>query len=413
MKKINIVGGGVSGLCSAYFLAKEGYKVTILERESEDNLSCSLGNAGMIVPSHIVPLASPGMIKKGFKWIFSSKSPFYIKPRLNKDLIKWLWRFYKSSNKQNVEKAIPVLKEYNLLSQKLFADLQKDFDFPMDKKGLFMACNTSKQLEEEKEFGQLASENGLKVTAINDDNLKNIEPNIKMDIKGGILFDNDSHITPSVFISGLKKYLKDSGVRFIYNAIVDDFVIKNNEIKGVISLGRTYNSDFTVLSSGVWTASLCKKLGVNMLMQGGKGYSFDVESVTNINTPTILCEAKVAVTPMKGFTRFAGTMEVNGENIDVNNKRVEGIIDAVLKFYPDIKREQISNKKIWKGLRPCSPDGLPYMGKLSNYSNVVVATGHAMMGLSMGPATGLLVKEMIVGEKASVELRGMNVERYS
>ncbi len=411
-KEVTIIGGGIIGLSSAYYLQKEGHNVTVVDK-SDITKGASFVNAGYITPSHFIPLAAPGMITKGIKWMFNSSSPFYVKPRLDKDFIKWSWAFKKSSSKAKVEKAIPVIKDINLLGRALYEDLKEsnEFDFHYERKGLLMMYQTEKAGEEEWKVGQRGIVEGLNVTNLSREEVKKYEPNIDLNIKGAVYYDSDAHMTPHEFMKDMMAYLKSKGVTFYTNEEVTDISISNQNISDVQTANRTIKADEVVIAAGSWSPLLTKKLGVNVPVQAGKGYRINVDRPTGIETPAILLEAKVAVTPMNGFTRFAGTMEIGGINHNINPARVNAIANAAKSYYNglEIKQPEIENADC--GLRPCSPDGLPYIGRTKKYKNLTIATGHAMMGWSLGPVTGKLVSEVVSDKKTSLNLNPFNPDR--
>ncbi|GGG55288.1 NAD(P)/FAD-dependent oxidoreductase [Bizionia arctica] len=411
-KSIIIIGGGIIGLCSAYYLQKEGHQVTIIDQSNMDT-GASYVNAGYLSPSHLVPLSAPGVMKKGLKWMLNSASPLYIKPRLNTDFIKWTLAFNKSCDANHVKRAIPAIKGIALWSQDLYDDIKRDenFNFHYQKKGLLMLCQTDKMLEEEIEMAHLAKREGLDVSEISKEELKALEPNATFNIKGATYFKCDSHMTPQEFMTEMKAHLKAVGVRFFPNEKVEDLVVNNEKIEAVKTNNQTLKADEFVLSAGSWSSLLSKKLGLKLLLQAGKGYRINTTQDTGITIPSILAEAKVAVTPMNGFTRFAGTMEIAGINDNINKVRVEAIAKAASSFYPEITLTQEEKNDVASGLRPVSPDGLPYIGKSSKCKNLTIATGHAMMGLSMGSATGKLISEIISDKKTTLNINPFHPDR--
>jgi len=411
-KSVIIIGGGIIGLCSAYYLQREGHKVTVVDK-SDFTSGASYVNAGYITPSHIISLAAPGMINKGIKWMFNSESPFYVKPRLNYDFLKWSWAFKKSATAQKVEKAIPVIKDINLLSRELYEDLKSsgDFDFFYQHKGLLMYYQTEKAGEEEWKVGQRAIQEGLKVENLSKEQVQKIEKNVDLNIKGAVYYHSDAHMTPNEFMPQLKTYLKKNGVSILGNEEVLDIMVANQKITGIKTTNLHIKSDEFVIATGSWSQNLAKKLGVDIPIQAGKGYRVNTKSETNITIPAILMEAKVAVTPMNGFTRFAGTMEIGGINDIINPVRVNAIAKAAESYYPNLRVNEQEKEVAKCGLRPCSPDGLPYIGKSSKCKNVTFATGHAMMGWSLGPATGKLVSEIISDKKRSLDLSPFHIDR--
>jgi len=405
MKHCIIIGGGIIGLSSAYFLHKEGHQVTIVDQSNLD-AGASYVNAGYLSPSHIIPLSAPGVMKKGLKWMFNSASPLYIKPRLDLDFLKWTWAFNKSCTMNHVQKAIPAIKEITLLSQDLYENIHRTEGFTShyEKKGLLMLCQTDKMLEEEVKMAHLAQREGLDVIEVNTNELKVLEPHVKLEAKGATYFKCDSHSTPDEFMSDMKTYLKGVGVQIYPNEKVEDLDVKNGKVTTIKTNNQILKADEFVLAAGSWSSLLGKKLGLKLLLQAGKGYRINSNQKTRITIPAILAEAKVAVTPMHGFTRFAGTMEIAGINHDIRKERVQAIANAVSRYYPEISLTSEEKSQAACGLRPVSPDGLPFIGKSSKCDNLTVATGHAMMGWSMGTATGKLVSEIISNKKTSMNL---------
>lgn len=412
MKHCIVIGGGLIGLCSAYYLQKEGHKVTIVDQSNLDS-GASYVNAGYLSPSHIIPLAAPGVMKKGLKWMFDPSSPLYIKPRFDLDFLKWAWAFNKSCNQGHVDMSIPVIKDISVLSQDLYEDIGRleNFNFHYEKKGLFMFCQTEEMLEEEINTVRLANEVGLAAREVSLEELKRMEPNVKTNLIGATIYDCDAHTTPGEFMKDLKAHLLNCGVAFFKNEKVLDIGLENNLIASAITDQQTLKADEFVLAAGSWSPLLSRKLGLKLLLQAGKGYRMNVERPTGISYPTILAEAKVAVTPMHGFTRFSGTMEIAGIDHGINKVRVEAIANAAHSYYPDVKISKEEKAKAASGLRPVSPDGLPYIGKSEKCNNLTIATGHAMMGLSMATGTGKLVSEIISEQKSSMDLKPFHPDR--
>ena len=355
------------------------------------------------------------MISKGLKWMLSSTSPLSIKPRLDYDFLQWAWFFKKSATHTKVAASIPVIKDINLFSRELYEEIKasKDFDFHYQHKGLMMYYKTDKMGEEEWNVGKLGIKEGLKVEHLTKEETQKLEPNIQLNIKGAVYYHSDAHMTPSEYMKQLKLYLEQNNVTFLSNEEVLDFHVSNNTIKSINTKNNTIVADEFILTTGSWTQKLAKKLGINIPVQAGKGYRINVKNDTGITIPAILTEAKVAVTPMNGFTRFGGMMEIAGINNKINKKRVNAIVNASKSYYNNLNINQKEIDNVESGLRPCSPDGLPYIGKLSNLKNITVAAGHAMMGWSLGPATGKLVSEIIDDKKTSLDITPFNVERFN
>lgn len=412
MKKCIIIGGGIIGLCTAYYLQKEGHRVTVLDQSNMDG-GASYVNAGYISPSHFVPLSAPGVVKKGIQWMFDPSSPFYVKPRTDLDFLKWAWAFNKSCNPVHVKRSIPVIRDIAVMSHELYEDLEREegFDFHFEKKGLLMMCQTEKMLEQEIKLVEIAKELDLEAIALDQKAVQKLEPNVKLNVAGATLYKCDSHTTPHEFMANLKTYLVSHGVEILKNEEVVDIEIKDGIISGVKTDKQTYKGDEYILSAGSWTGLVAKKLGMNLLLQAGKGYRINVLRKTGIAYPAILAEAKAAVTPMNGFTRFAGTMEIAGMNQDLNLVRIEAIAKAVASYYPEVEINEDEKLNASSGLRPLSPDGVPYIGRSSKCKNLTIATGHAMMGYSMATGTGKLVSEIISERPLSMDMAAFSPDR--
>ncbi|MFN0727990.1 NAD(P)/FAD-dependent oxidoreductase [Polaribacter gochangensis] len=411
-KKVLIIGGGIVGLSSAYYLQKEGHQVTVIDK-SDFTTGASYVNAGYITPSHIISLAHPGIINQGIKWMFNPASPFYVKPRLDSEFLKWTLAFKKSANAKKVEKSVRVIRDINLLTRDLYEDLKasNEFDFHYERKGLLMAYKTDKAGEGEWKVGERLIQEGLSAEKLTKEEVQKLEPNANLDVKGGIYYDCDAHMSPSDFMPQMISHLKGLGVEILAKEEVKDIEISNKTISKVITDKREISADEVVLAAGSWSSLVSKKIGLSLLIQAGKGYRMNVARETGITMPTILMETKVAVTPMSGYTRFAGTMEMNGINHDINPVRVNAIADAVKKYYKGLEITEEEKNDVQCGLRPCSPDGLPFIGKSAKCTNLTVAAGHAMMGWSLGPATGKLVSEIISDKTTSLDLNPFHPDR--
>ncbi|WP_293743544.1 FAD-binding oxidoreductase [uncultured Pedobacter sp.] len=410
MSKVLIIGGGIVGLTSAYYLQKRGYEVTILDKgDITDN--CSFGNAGMIVPSHFVPLAAPGMIQQGIRWMFDSKSPFYVRPSLNANLVSWGLKFMKHATAKHVSQAAVPLRDLSLLSKKLYEGLAKEpeFDFELTKNGILAFYKTEKAAEEEAHLAARAIELGLDMAVLTADECRALQPDLKLDVLGAVHYRCDAHLYPTKLMDALLKYLIKNGVNIQRNKEVDKIETSGNRITKVFAGNTSWEADEYILATGSWSPAVAKMADVKISLMPGKGYSFmEPEPQERVTIPALLCEARVAITPMNGQIRYGGTMELDKINTRINMQRVKGIVESVPAYFPDLKPAVPAEKDIWYGFRPSSPDGLPYIGRCKKRENLIIATGHGMMGLSLGPATGLLVSQIVSGIATDI-----NIEPYA
>lgn len=412
-REVLIIGGGVIGLSSAYYLSRAGHSVRVLESDTSLRTSCSEGNAGMIVPSHFIPLAAPGVISQGLKWMLNPKSPFFLRPRLDFDLARWIWLFARHSNSQHVANSESLLRDLSLESRRLHVELSKSEDFPLIQKGLLMLCQSDGGLEDEAEVAAHAHRLGLEAEVCDPSRIRELEPQADVSAQGGVWWPQDCHLSPQDFLTALRKSIISSGGEFIESRAAS-FQIERGRIQAVkTSDGKTEKAESFVLAGGIQSLDLTRQLDLKLPMQGGKGYSLTLtDPAHNPLLCSLLKEGRVAVTPMGSSLRVAGTMEICGRNTSVGKGRLQGIIESFCRFYPQYSPEQFKGISPWVGLRPCTPDGLPYLGIAPRHDNLVIATGHAMMGLSLAPVTGHLVTQLISKEEPSVNLSSMAPDRF-
>lgn len=410
-----IIGGGIIGLSSALYLRQTGWEVTVIDRNDfSDN--CSYGNAGYVCPSHFVPLATPGIIKQGFKWMWNSKSPFYVQPRLSRSLIDWGLKFMQSATPEKVKQAAVPLRDIGLLSQQAYVSWQSipGMEMAYEHKGLMEYFQTPEKEEHAHHFCEDAQQLGLAARMLTYDEVQALEPQTRLNIKGALLFECDAHVYPNKLMQHLLAHLKKIGVVFRPNEAVTGFEKTGRKITRVKTIHASYDADTVVLSSGSWSRELATQLNINLPMVGGRGYSVTLEDSPNrLNHPAVLMEGRVALTPMDGNKiRFGGTMEITSLNKAPRLSRVEGILNAVQRYFPDFQLPTASEARVWSGFRPCSADGLPYIGRSRTYENLLIATGHAMIGMSLGAGTGQLIGELANEQTSSMDLSPFQPERF-
>ena len=412
-KKIIVIGAGVIGLHCAYYLQKAGFEVEVIEAESENNEEgCSYGNCGLLVPSHFVPLASPEMLHSGLKMMLDRTSPVYLPPGKNISSLSWFLKFMKAANKKSVARAIPTLYKLNDESRKLYEELsaQNKNQSCFTNKGLLMAATTEKGLEEEVALAGIAHELGIETQLLDQKQLKTIEPEIDLQVAGAVLYKSDGNVSPEGHLRWLKASLKQHGVVFRYDTSVSSFQVEKGKIRSVITSFGKLKADEFVLATGSYSAKLADSVGVKVPVIAGKGYSFDLQKDSlKLQTPLILTEAKVALTPFKNTVRLGSGMEFNGTIGEISYNRVQAIINRTQKALPNMEKLDAKKLDIWEGLRPVTPTGVPIIGRTNKYNNLLVATGHAMMGVSLGPITGKIISQMVAGEKPGFDMELMQV----
>ena len=403
-KKIIIIGAGTIGLHCAYFLNKNGHEVEIIEAASEtDTNGCSYGNCGLIVPSHFVPLASPGMLKSGLKMMFDSKSPVSLPALKNIGHIPWFAKFIKAANVEHVRRSALTLFSLNSESKKLYREIHSQYpeNLEWQEKGLLMTCTTSKGFEEEIEIAKVANELGIGTKILDAGGLKNIEPDVKFNVSGAVWYECDAHIHPAKYLQWLKNELKRQGVKFHYQTRLINLKTQNRKIIKAETETTGFMADEYVLAAGIYSKELAKNLGFSLPLISGKGYSIDFpDTHLKLKIPVILTEAKIALTPFVGSLRLGSGMEFNGKTGQINMQRVQAILDRTHAALPDFPKVKARKLKIWEGLRPVTPDGVPLIGRTKHIENLIVAAGHAMMGVSLAPITGKIISDLVDGKSS-------------
>lgn len=411
---IVIIGGGAIGLCTAYYLLQHGIKSTVIDK-GEMGHGSSLHNAGYISPSHFVPLAAPGIIAQGLKWMLDPVSPFYVKPKFDSKFISWAWKFRKSCSQENVERAAPLLRDMSHASSLLFEEMAShdgmSFDFM--KKGLLILFRTERGRVAQLEEAELAHRFGVGALFMEKSDVQALVPEIEIKASGGLYFPHDRHITPAKFVAHLVRYLEANGVRLMKATEVTGFVTSGRKIESVKTAAGDIAADEIVLAGGAWSAQMARSLGIALPVQPGKGYSVTIHRPDRKPLiPMIFSEARVAITPMGDTMRFAGTMEIAGLDLSITQRRVDAILDSVPHYIGGFSQEDFKDGEVWAGLRPVSPDGVPFIGRFKRYPNLIAATGHAMIGITLAPVTGSIVADMIRGESPDFDMRLLDPDRF-
>jgi len=416
-RSVIVCGGGIVGLCTAHYLAQGGFAVTVIERNPEGADSCAQGSAGYVSPSHVEPISAPGMVWQGLKWMTSSRSPFYIKPRLDPELMRWGWLFARSCTPEHRLRAAPVLAQHCLESRKLFVELAEKMGnrFEFETQGLFNLCKTPEKLAAyEKGLAALANSVGVEAKILTPQQVAQLEPGARMDIAGAVYFPIDAHISPRKFMPAMVALLKQQGVKIHWGTTVYGWRSEGGRVTGVSTSAGELTADEYVLSTGSWAAETIHDLGLRLPMQAGKGYSLTIERPRfKLKKPMILSERRVAVTPMGETLRFGGTMEIAGHVDRVRPERIEQIKAAAQVYFPEMSAADFDDIKPWFGYRPVSPDGMPYIGRFGRQANLTAACGHAMLGITLAPITGYVVTELLAGKKPSVDLSLTSPDRFA
>ena len=277
-----------------------------------------------------------------------------------------------------------------------------------------MYYKTEKVAEEEMHLAEKAKSMGLDAEVLSPQKVQELEPETELDILGAVHYRCDAHLYPDHLMAQLLKHLQVSGVSIHTNTLVQEIRTVNGSITEVITDKSNYKADIVVMSGGSWLPEIAKMAHLDIPLMPGKGYSFTINKAEKkLNIPAILCEARVAITPMNGHMRFGGTMEIAPVNDKISLNRVEGIVTSIPKYFPGMQLTMPGKKDIWYGFRPCSPDGLPYLGYSKKLKNLIIAGGHAMMGLSLGAASGQIVSDLAFRDQPKVDIHAFQPDRFS
>jgi D-amino-acid dehydrogenase len=411
---VAVIGAGIVGLSCAYYLRREGHDVVVLDREQQQRDGTSFGNAGMIVPSHFVPLAAPGVIEQGLRWMRDPTSPFYVRARVSPALLHWGYQFWRASRQSQVDRAAPLLLALNQASHGEYRDLEVELGgFGLDGLGLLMLCATEHGLAEEAVVAVKARSLGLEARVLARDELAALEPDVSIEAVGAVHYTGDGHLDPGAFMAALERWLVRHGAEFQWGAEVESIATAAGRATGVVTRTGAVRADAVVVAAGSWSAALARTAGVRLLIEPGKGYSMTIPTAEQrLRTPAILSEARVAVSPLGERLRVGGTMELTGFGPSDSASRVKGIVDSAVRYLPGLDRDELLSAPRWQGLRPCTPDGLPYLGSDAANPNLVIATGHAMLGVSLAPITGRLVADIVAGRAPRLDIAGLDPNRH-
>ncbi len=407
-----IVGGGVIGLASAYELSRAGAKVVVIDK-FEPGYGCSYGNAGWITPCFAMPLPMPGMLLKSFKWLLDPESPLYIKPELSPTLISWLLRFMASMTESKMLASVDALTQLSKQSldiyKHLHATAEKKFSF--EQKGLFMVAQTDDGLKYAKSEMELVARNGVPGRLMLEEEARAFEPSLTKRIKGGVFFDQEAHAEPLQVTQMLAHEAIKLGAKIISKAEVIDFQTGANGITAARTTRGIFQADQFVLATGSWSHKMGQTLRLKIPVLGGKGYAIITDPLAkNPQRPMMLVEKKVAVTPRNGTLRLAGTLELVNQDETFTTRRVEAIVRGAREFM-DVP-DSIRYHEIWRGLRPCTPDGVPVISRTARYPNLILATGHQMLGLQSATGTGKLVSDLTLGKPTDVDPKPFRADRF-
>ena len=408
MQPVVVIGGGIIGLCTAFALHGRGVPVTVLDAGPAEHAASHV-SAGWVTPSLAAPVPSPGLIATSLRWMLRSDSPLYIRPRLDPAFLRWTVRFWRHCNARDYRAGAEATAAFGARSLALYDAMREaGVRYEEHRDGLLFAYRTTNSLEHDYAALEPIRRFGFEISSLMDgDELRALEPSLSRTVTGGYWLPQERSLRPDSLVRGLVGYLQERGVEVRQDTPATGIETTGKTATAVFAGGQRIPAHAVVVAAGAWTPRLLKPLRAHVPIEAGKGYSIDFTPAPTlphpVSRPLYLHETRVAITPLDGMIRLAGTMELSGLNHDVRQERVAAIARAAgwaIRGWPEQTATSGPGVRIWNGPRPMTPDGLPVIGCLPGYRNLVVASGHAMLGLTLGPATGEAVAELIVSGRA-------------
>lgn len=391
-----VIGAGIVGACCALELARRGRSVTVVDR-GEIGGACSYGNAGWITPCFALPLPLPGMFWKSLHWLRDPASPLYIQPRFSPALIRWLTRFVFSMNTRLMQRSVAALTALARHSLEAFRQLDAENPgaFGFKQNGLLMVAETEAGRRDASQALALVAPHGIVGRAVSRREISGLEPAVKAaGFVGGVFFPEEAHAQPFATVQTVAERAARLGAVMLPKTEVFDFACRGGRVESVRTTRGLFQPRQIVLAAGSWSALLARSMRLRLPLLAGKGYSVVVERFAPApSIPIMFLETKVAVTPHKDSIRFAGTLELVDLDESITARRVDAILRAARKILT--VPEQVRVIEVWRGLRPCTPDGMPIIGRPREFENLVIATGHQMLGLLTAPGTGRLAADIL------------------
>lgn len=407
--QVTVIGGGVVGLVGAYQLARDGARVTLVDARGT-GLGASEVNAGWVCPAESAPVPAPGMVGQALRWMLRRDSPLYIRPSLRPSFVSFMVRMGRHCNAADYRPGMAALLGLAEGTMDLLDDYQRDgIAFEMHAQGLLMAFRSAEKLARHREHLDLVESQGLGPRVLLGGAVREQEPALAEEVVGGIHFPFERHLDPASFTRGLARRCRELDVEIVQDAAIDRVERRGTRVTAVLAGTRRFAADAVVLAAGAWSGRLSRAFGVGLPIRPGKGYSLDLPPV-ELRGPVYLTEARVAVTPLDAGVRLAGTMEFGGLDERIDPVRVDAIARAPGSYFRAWRTTQAA--RVGAGLRPMTPDGLPILGRLGELENAYVSTGHAMLGLTLAPASAAAISGLVLRGETSPSLERFSADRF-
>ncbi|MGA0038645.1 MAG: NAD(P)/FAD-dependent oxidoreductase [Pirellulales bacterium] len=409
-----VAGGGIVGLACAHYLRQSGFEVTLLD-QGEVGGECSRGNCGYICPSHVAPLTEPGAIKVALRSLFNPRSPFRVKPRLSPALAQWMLQFAVRCTHAQVLSAGKHLQailnasiaEYRALmaSEQLACEWQET--------GLLYVFENQRPLEAFAAEDRLLTEHfGLSATRIPAADLPDFDPGLKPGLAGGFHYPGDASVRPDRLNASWSERLRSRGVRILERCVLNRVLREGNRILGLDTSQGRLSADRYVFALGARSTLWSKQLGISIPIEPGKGYSLTIPRPEHCPMhPILFPEQRVGVSPFEHGMRLGSMMEFAGYDTTIPAYRLEQLRAAARRYL--VAAVDAPAEETWFGWRPMTWDSLPIIGPVAGLADCFLATGHNMIGVTLAPATGRLIAELVSGQTPFIDASPYSADRLS
>ena len=401
MSDVVVVGAGSVGTAVALDLVRRGAEVTVLERGPAVAAGCSAGNAGVVGAAHVLPLASAQSVREGLTSLVHDEAPFSIRPR--PELVPWLARFVAAARPAAHARAAGLLRELASRSARMHAALGSELDVGYVREGFLSVYVEPEELRAARDQDGASGTQVVDAAGL---------PWLGRPVAGALLHPNDAHVDPVRFVHALAGEVTRLGGRVQTGVEVVGVRMRAGRVTGVSTTTGELACDALVLATGAWSPELSRALGVRLPVQGGKGYAIEYAGSAGFRQPVYFPSRRIVLTPLRDRVRLTGMLELCGTDLSVDARRVVALRRQGEELVPTLA--DLTTGGVWRGLRPCTPDGLPIVGGLPGTENGWLATGHGMWGLQLAPITGALLGAAITGSVADHNLLApLSATRFS
>lgn len=392
--RIAVVGGGIVGLGCAYELVRDGHDVTVVDADLV-GAGASHGNAAKITRAEATPVPAPGMVLQGLRWMLKADSPLYVRPSLSPSFLRFLLTMARHCNEADFAHALRVHLQMAATCNEVLDEWADDgLAFEMHGKGALLVYENREHFRQRVAIADGFRAFGMEHELLEGDAVREREPCLSERARYALAYTDERQVEPDSLTGALAKRLRELGAQVREHCRVQGFECSGSRVTGVVTDAGRVACDLVVLAAGVWTAPLAARLGHTLPIRPGKGYSVDYfPSPVPLTNALTFEDASVAVTPLEGRLRLAGTMEFTGFDLSVNERRVAAVKRAAQLGFRGWD-PATPHAAPWAGLRPMTSDGMPIIGRLRPGGNAIVASGHGMLGLTLAPSTATVVREL-------------------